>query len=265
MAVEAIAGDRAAGARAVAARAAARARAHRQSPGDLGYLGNDGGLRFRPRAVLAPEGGRAAHERSRCSAIGYLMDYVVPGGVARDLGRRRHRAARATNATRSSARSRVLRDIYDEHAGLQDRFIALRARRRPSSPASSGLTGLAGARERAGAGTCACDFPCAPYDALDVRMATHRNGDVAARVAVRFEEIARVAAPGARDRRAPAAGGRSHAPLPTSPALRTGPRLGRRLARRGAGRARERRRRHDPPLPSARSVVARTGRCSSTR
>ena len=33
-----------------------------------------------------------------------------------------------------------------------------------------------------------------PTTELDVRMATHRNGDVAARVAVRFDEIARVAA-----------------------------------------------------------------------
>jgi Ni,Fe-hydrogenase III large subunit len=32
-------------------------------------------------------------------------------------------------------------------------------------------------------------FPPAPYDRLDVRMVTHRNGDVAARVTVRFEEI----------------------------------------------------------------------------
>ncbi|MFA7282532.1 MAG: Ni,Fe-hydrogenase III large subunit, partial [Sterolibacterium sp.] len=29
----------------------------------------------------------------------------------------------------------------------------------------------------------------APYNQLDVRIASHRNGDVAARVAVRFEEV----------------------------------------------------------------------------
>jgi Ni,Fe-hydrogenase III large subunit len=33
-------------------------------------------------------------------------------------------------------------------------------------------------------------FPPTPYDQLDVEMATHHNGDVAARVTVRFEEIA---------------------------------------------------------------------------
>jgi len=33
-------------------------------------------------------------------------------------------------------------------------------------------------------------FPPVPYDKFEVRMATHRNGDVAARATVRFEEIA---------------------------------------------------------------------------
>src|SRR5205085_11852025 len=33
-----------------------------------------------------------------------------------------------------------------------------------------------------------CDFPLAPYDALAVRRAVRAEGDVAARVAVRFDE-----------------------------------------------------------------------------
>jgi Ni,Fe-hydrogenase III large subunit len=52
-----------------------------------------------------------------------------------------------------------------------------------------GLTGLAG-RASAMAWDLRVQFPPAPYDELDVRMATHRNGDVAARATVRFEEIA---------------------------------------------------------------------------
>jgi Ni,Fe-hydrogenase III large subunit len=35
-----------------------------------------------------------------------------------------------------------------------------------------------------------CDFPVAPYDALQVRRAGRSAGDVAARVAVRFDELA---------------------------------------------------------------------------
>ena len=34
-----------------------------------------------------------------------------------------------------------------------------------------------------------CDFPLAPYDALAVRAMTRTDGDVAARVAVRFDEV----------------------------------------------------------------------------
>src|SRR3546814_16666203 len=34
-----------------------------------------------------------------------------------------------------------------------------------------------------------CQYPALPYDALEVRMATRHNGDVAARVNVRFDEV----------------------------------------------------------------------------
>ena len=52
-----------------------------------------------------------------------------------------------------------------------------------------GLTGLAG-RASAVAWDLRVQFPPVPYERFDVRMATHRNGDVAARVTVRFDEIA---------------------------------------------------------------------------
>ena len=50
------------------------------------------------------------------------------------------------------------------------------------------MTGLAG-RASALAWDARVDHPVAPYDRLQVRMATHPNGDVAARVSVRFDEI----------------------------------------------------------------------------
>ena len=59
---------RAAAARAVAARAAARARAHRQPPRRPRLPRQRRRPRVRPRAVLAPEGGLAAHQRGGCSA-----------------------------------------------------------------------------------------------------------------------------------------------------------------------------------------------------
>ncbi len=88
--------------------------------GDLGYLGNDGGFAFghsqfsRLREDVLRLNDRAFGHR-------LLMDVVVPGGVARDL--RADDAALMREQCASLERElAVLRDIYDEHAGLQDRF-----------------------------------------------------------------------------------------------------------------------------------------------
>jgi Ni,Fe-hydrogenase III large subunit len=80
----------------------------------------------------------------------------------------------------------VLRDIYDEHAGLQDRFRTCGIVT-PALAAQLGLTGMAG-RASGQARDLRCDFPVAPYDSLAVRKATSLLGDVAGRVAVRFDE-----------------------------------------------------------------------------
>jgi Ni,Fe-hydrogenase III large subunit len=80
-----------------------------------------------------------------------------------------------------------LRDIYDEHEGLQDRFRTCGIVT-PQLAAKLGLTGLAG-RASGQARDLRCDFPGAPYEALAVRMVSIDGGDVAARVAVRFDEL----------------------------------------------------------------------------
>jgi Ni,Fe-hydrogenase III large subunit len=76
--------------------------------------------------------------------------------------------------------------VYDEHAGLQDRFLTT-GQVTPQLASQLGLTGLAG-RASAQAADLRCDHAWPPYDRLGVKMATHRNGDVAARVAMRFDE-----------------------------------------------------------------------------
>jgi len=83
--------------------------------------------------------------------------------------------------------ARLLLSIYEEHAGLQDRFMTT-GRVTPELAAELGLAGLAG-RASGQAADLRCDHAWAPYDALAVRMATRREGDVAARVAVRFDEV----------------------------------------------------------------------------
>jgi Ni,Fe-hydrogenase III large subunit len=82
---------------------------------------------------------------------------------------------------------RTLKTVYDEHAGLQDRFLTT-GRVPPALAAQLGLAGLAG-RASGQAFDLRCDQPWAPYARLAVAKVTHRNGDVAARVATRFDEV----------------------------------------------------------------------------
>ena len=152
--------------------------------GDLGALGNDCAFTF----------GLAQFSRLRedwlrlsMQAFGHrlMMDGVVPGGVAHDLDADMpERVYRQCDAI--EAEVHALRAIYDEHAGVQDRFVTT-GRVTPELAAQLGLTGLAG-RASGQAADLRCDQPWPPYDQLQVRQAGHRNGDVAARVAVRFDE-----------------------------------------------------------------------------
>ena len=153
--------------------------------GDLGFLGNDAGLAF-GLAQFA----RLKEETLRLNQTlfghRYLMDVVVFGGVARDVHEDGVRVLRAQTET-LRAEVQQLKVIYDEHPGLQDRFIGA-GRVAPELADKLGLCGLAG-RASAMSWDLRVQFPVVPYDSLDVRMATHRNGDVAARVTVRFEEL----------------------------------------------------------------------------
>jgi Ni,Fe-hydrogenase III large subunit/Ni,Fe-hydrogenase III component G len=152
--------------------------------GDLGSLGNDGGFAF-GLAQFSRLKEDVLRLNARAFGHRFLMDVVVPGGVARDLAP--DAAATMREQRRDLAREvRTLRDIYDEHAGLQDRFrncghvsreLALKL----------GLTGFA-ARASGVPQDLRCDFPTVPYATLAVRRATRDDGDVAARVAVRFDE-----------------------------------------------------------------------------
>ena len=152
--------------------------------GDLGALGNDAAF-----AVGQAQFSRLREDWQRLSMALFghrlLMDRVVPGGVAVDLDAAGCRQLVAQCDALEPELHR-LHKIYDEHAGLQDRFITT-GRVTPQLAAQLGLTGLAG-RASGQAWDLRCSPSLPPYDHLDVRMATHRNGDVAARVTVRFDE-----------------------------------------------------------------------------
>jgi Ni,Fe-hydrogenase III large subunit/Ni,Fe-hydrogenase III component G len=153
--------------------------------GDLGALGNDAGFAFglmqfsRLKELLL----RAVH---RALGARYLMDAVVPGGTSCDLdtlgAQELHGCVGAL--ARESAN---LRTIYDEHDGLRDRFAGAGAVA-PELASQLGLTGLAG-RASGQAFDLRIDMPSAPYTELAPLKCGREEGDVAARVAVRFDEV----------------------------------------------------------------------------
>jgi Ni,Fe-hydrogenase III large subunit/Ni,Fe-hydrogenase III component G len=211
--------------------------------GDLGALANDAALAF---GLAQLSRLREDWQRLSMAAFGHrlMMDCVVPGGVSADVDTamivRLHSQCETVDAE-----VRTLRAIFDEHAGLQDRFIGT-GRVLPELAAQLGLAGLAGRASGQGF-DLRCDQPWAPYDRLQVTKAGSAAGDVAARVAVRFDETLEslrliralcTGLPGGDRRRAPAgwkAGAaryswhssstraRSGAAMSTTPRGRTGP------------------------------------------
>jgi Ni,Fe-hydrogenase III large subunit len=153
--------------------------------GDLGALGNDAGFAFglmqfsRLKEQLLRTSQEAFGER-------YLMDVVVPGGTRFDLIRTCIPPLR--KCLQEIAREvQTLRAIYDEHEGVRDRFNGA-GTVTAELAARLGLTGLAG-RASAQAFDLRSDLPCEPYTQLRVTKIVRSEGDVAARVAVRFDEL----------------------------------------------------------------------------
>jgi Ni,Fe-hydrogenase III large subunit len=153
--------------------------------GDLGALGNDAAFSFglAQFSRLREDWLRAAN-----TVFGHrlMMDCIVPGGVRSDIDLGpRELLLQQCDAVEKEVRT--LHAIYEAHAGLQDRFMTT-GRVLPELAAQLGLTGLAG-RASSQSWDLRCDQPWLPYGDMAVVMATQHNGDVAARVAVRFDEI----------------------------------------------------------------------------
>jgi Ni,Fe-hydrogenase III large subunit/Ni,Fe-hydrogenase III component G len=153
--------------------------------GDLGQLGNDGGFAF----GLA-QFSRLREEVLRLNArlFGHrlLMDLVVPGGVAHDLPKELT-SDLLEQCDALECEVQVLRNIYDDHAGLQDRFLTC-GYLTPELASQLGVIGLAG-RASDQQWDVRVQPGHEPYDRLGVTMVTRQRGDVAARVAVRFDEV----------------------------------------------------------------------------
>jgi Ni,Fe-hydrogenase III large subunit len=154
--------------------------------GDLGALGNDAGFAF---GLAQLSRLKELWLRATLEALGsrYLLDFIVPGGVAREVSREQLTKLAAFAGT-IAAEAGVVREIFDEHAGVRDRFVGTGIVG-PDLATRLGLVGLA-ARASGAQRDLRADLPCEPYGALGVRKMVRSEGDVAARVAVRFDELA---------------------------------------------------------------------------
>ena len=153
--------------------------------GDLGALGNDAGFAF---GLTQFSKMKEDLLRANSAAFGarYLLDYVIPGGVAVDLtADARCRLLDLYDALEPSVTQ--MRSIYDEHAGLQDRFREA-GKLEQATVEKLGAIGLVG---RASGIACdlRVDHPWKPYDFLVPKRIVQTDGDVAARVQIRFDEI----------------------------------------------------------------------------
>ena len=153
--------------------------------GDLGALGNDAGFAFGLAQFLRL---KELLLRSLEATLGqrYLLDAIVPGGTARDL-----EAAAVDRLVAQlaglAAEVEGLRSIYDAHAGLRDRFVGA-GTVAPALARQLGLTGFAG-RASGQNFDVRIDLPATPYDHHPPARAGSLDGDVAARVAIRFAEL----------------------------------------------------------------------------
>ncbi len=153
--------------------------------GDLGALGNDAGFAFG-----LTQFSRMKEDLLRtnlaCFNARYLMDFIAPGGVTSDL------PGGASGLLLDRYRSLEtdvigMRNIYDNHAGVQDRFreTGILSQENAWNLDASGLAARASGIPH----DLRADFPWPPYNQLSVKVATQTSGDVAARVAVRFDEV----------------------------------------------------------------------------
>ena len=153
--------------------------------GDIGAISNDVAFSF-----SFYQFGRLREEWQRVSrdAFGhrFMMDCVVPGGVASDLGAEAIESMRAQNSfIRQELDKLVI--IQDELPSLEDRLVTT-GFLSPELATTLGCQGYVG-RASGVDYDLRRDAPYAPYDRLVLQVPCHQNGDVAARVQVRVEEI----------------------------------------------------------------------------
>jgi Ni,Fe-hydrogenase III large subunit/Ni,Fe-hydrogenase III component G len=153
--------------------------------GDIGAVCNDVAFSF-----SFYQFGRLREEWQRLSrdAFGhrFMMDRVLPGGVAGDLSALVIESMHAQNSVVRQELDKLV-SIQNELPSLEDRLVTT-GYLSPELAVTLGCLGYV-ARASGVDFDLRRDAPYAPYDRLDVHVPCYKYGDVAARVRVRVEEI----------------------------------------------------------------------------
>jgi len=153
--------------------------------GDIGAVCNDVAFSF-----SFYQFGRLREEWQRLSrdAFGhrFMMDCLVPGGVAHDLGALIIESMHAQNSVVRQELDKLV-TIQNELPSLEDRLVTT-GYLSPELAATLGCQGYVG-RASGVDFDLRRDAAYAPYDRLNVHVPCYQYGDVAARVRIRVEEI----------------------------------------------------------------------------
>lgn len=153
--------------------------------GDIGAICNDVSFAFAFYQLgrLREEWQRLSHETF---GHRFMMDRIIPGGVAANLS---DQMATAMNAQIVAMRPEIegIMSIIDETASLEDRLVTT-GYLDPAKAREFGAVGYVG-RASGMNFDVRKHAPYAPYNRLNVEVPAFTDGDVAARVDVRAQEI----------------------------------------------------------------------------
>lgn len=153
--------------------------------GDIGAICNDVGFAF---AQMQCQALREQWQRRSAELTGHrlMMDVVIPGGVMINLDDAAIATLREDHA-RLREQARGLFDILDDQPSLEDRLLTT-GYLSPETAKSWGASGYVG-KASGQAIDLRAEGLYAPYTRLQFNIALSENGDVAARMGIRQEEV----------------------------------------------------------------------------
>lgn len=153
--------------------------------GDIGAICNDVGFAF---AQMQCQALREQWQRHSAELTGHrlMMDVIVPGGVMINLDEAAIAKLRDAH-TRLRDQARELFDILDDQPSLEDRLLTT-GYLSPETAKALGVSGYVG-KASGQAIDVRAEGLHAPYTRLQVTVARSENGDVAARMGVRQQEV----------------------------------------------------------------------------